>query len=87
MSSFYKNSLKDCIVLDSNEKRSRVWIPLWNRIITLNLGNINIGEKMLIDYYLNLDAPSWKKRIVFRVEGTDSQGQQHHEQSSDVGPW
>jgi exoribonuclease R len=79
--------LKDCTVLDSNEKRSRVWVPLWNRIITLNKGGLKEGEKLLIDYYLNLDAPSWKKRIVFRVEDTNSQEQQHHEQSSDVGPW
>jgi exoribonuclease R len=81
------SKLKDCTVLDSNEHRSRVWVPLWNRIITLNKGDFKEGEKLLIDYYLNLDAPSWKKRIVFRVEDTNSQEQQHHEQSSDVGPW
>jgi exoribonuclease R len=81
------SKLKDCIVLDSNEHRSRVWVPLWNRIITLRLGDIPSGKKINLDYYLNMDAPSWKKRLVFRVEDTNSQEQQHHEQSSDVGPW
>jgi hypothetical protein len=82
-----KQTIHDCIVLDSNEKRSRIWVPLWKKIVSVQNSQLIEGSKVILSYYLNFDAPTWKKRIVFRVEDKDFQELQHHEQSSDVGPW
>ena len=50
----------------------RVWVPLWKRIVTCNNTAIP-GRLGLLYYSLDMDQPSWKKRMVFRFEGTDCQ--------------
>jgi hypothetical protein len=79
---FSKKKPVEGIVLDTNEKRSRVWIEQWKRIITVR-SVIPEGTHCTVSYYLDMNAPTWKKRIVFKCEGTTNQGQPNPAQSSD----
>jgi exoribonuclease R len=71
------------IILDVNEERSRVYIHEWQRIITLKESGRHVGEKIKIDYFLDMNAPSVKKRFVFKCVDTNCPEPQHLAQSVD----
>jgi hypothetical protein len=41
------------------------------------------GTHCTVSYYLDMNAPTWKKRMVFKCEGTANPGQPNPAQSSD----
>jgi exoribonuclease R len=53
-----------------NERR--VWVPAWKRIITCE-NSIKPGTYGTLYYSVNMNQPTWKKRMVFRFEDTDCQ--------------
>lgn len=59
----------------------RIWVPLWKRIVTCKNTAIP-GRLGILHYSLDMDQPSWKKRMVFRFGGIDCQGPQIPEQSA-----
>jgi exoribonuclease R len=50
----------------------RVWIPAWKRIITCE-NSAKPGTQGTVYYSVNMNQPTWKKRMVFRFEGIDCQ--------------
>jgi len=48
----------------------RVWIPIWKRIVTCE-NSIKPGTHGTLYYSVNMNQPTWKKRMVFRFEDTD----------------
>ena len=71
----------DGIVLDSTD-RTRVWVPEWKRIITVRNWFGDAGTRVKLTYFIDMGAPTWKKRLVFRCEGTGCPEQQRPAQSS-----
>ena len=47
----------------------RVWIPEWNRLITVK--GVSQGQTYRITWYENPPLPHWKDKIVFRAEKVD----------------
>lgn len=48
----------------------RIWIPSWKRIITCETF-VKPGTRGTLYYSVNMNQPTWKKRMVFRFEDTD----------------
>lgn len=61
----------DGIVLNDH----RIWVPKWKRIITCK-NSFSSGKKGLLKYSLDMNQPTWKKRMVFRFEDIDFPAQQ-----------
>lgn len=59
-----------CISIDTNEKRTRFWVPEWKRLITIPNVKIEEGKTVNVEYFLEYNNINWKKRLVFRVEDT-----------------
>lgn len=68
------------IVVDMNEERARVYIYDWKRIVTVKNCTAPPGTHLFIDYFVDMNAPNMKKRILFRCADTDYQGQPRLEQ-------
>jgi exoribonuclease R len=45
----------------------RVWVPEWKRIITCK-NSAEPGTSGILKYSVDMDQPTWKKRMVFRFE-------------------
>ena len=56
----------------------RIWVPIWNRIITCK-NTYEEGVSGLLYYSLDMKQSTWKRRMVFRFEDTKNQEQQIHE--------
>ena len=67
--------------IDTNEKRTRLWIPEWKRIITIPNVQIEEGKTVDVRYFLEYNHINWKKRLVFKVEDIDYLEQLHPLQS------
>jgi len=74
------------IVLSSTEKRSRVWVPSWKRMMTAYDQTFAEGTIVRLHYFLNLNAPTWKKRLVIKCEDTGCRVQRRPSQSSAEHP-
>jgi len=46
---------------------TRIWIPDWNRLIT-SPNNLVEGTPVIVNYFLDMQRPSWKQRMVFHVK-------------------
>ena len=58
----------------------RVWVPEWRRIITCK-NDKSPGTKGILKYSLDMNQPTWKKRMVFKFVDIDYLEPQNHEQS------
>lgn len=65
------NELIGCVSIDTDEVRSRFWVPEWKKIITVKNAKIPEGNVVTIKFFLDFNNLTWKKRMVFRVEGID----------------
>jgi exoribonuclease R len=72
------------IVVDSNLERARVYVYDWKRVVTVKNCTQTPGTLVTIDYFVDMNAHSMKKRILFRCVGTDYPGQPHPAQSADA---
>jgi len=69
------------IVIDVQESKIKIWVYDWKRIITVKSKlALKEGDDVALTYYLDMGAPTWKKRMVFRVEDINYLGQQYREQ-------
>jgi len=68
-------------VLSSNKRiiegvvltNNRVWVAKWKRIITCK-NEFEPGTPGKLVYSVDMNQPTWKRRMVFRFEGTNYQG-------------
>jgi len=44
---------------------SRVWVPEWNRMISV-MNDKEEGASVSIDFHVDMNKPTWKRRVVFR---------------------
>jgi hypothetical protein len=44
---------------------TRVWVPDWNRMISV-MNECAEGANVKIDFHVDMNKPTWKKRVVFR---------------------
>lgn len=65
------NKLEDCVSIDCNEQRTRFWVPEWKRIVTVKNIIVPDGGVVNIQFFIELNNITWKKRLVFRVEDTN----------------
>ena len=45
----------------------RIWVPDWKRIVTCK-NTAEPGTSGILKYSVDMDQPTWKKRMVFRFE-------------------
>ena len=58
----------EAIVLEKNEKKYKLWVGSWKRIITWKSDNQVVpGQAITLDCFVNPSVRAWKERIVFRV--------------------
>jgi exoribonuclease R len=50
----------------------RVWVPVWNKIITCK-NTSEPGTPGTLKYSLDMDQSTWKRKMVFRFEDTNCQ--------------
>lgn len=60
------------VVLDEH----RVWIPDWKRIVRVEMSLVE-GSRVNVSYYLDMNAPTWKKRMVLKCEDTNCREPRH----------
>lgn len=48
----------------------RVWAPEWNRMVTCK-NTASAGTKGVLRYSLDMNQPTWKRRMVFKFEDTN----------------
>lgn len=50
----------------------RIWIPSWKRMITCK-NSYSPGTTGIVKYSLDMNQPTWKRRMVFKFEDTNCQ--------------
>jgi hypothetical protein len=75
---FAKKHARDLAFLDILQRRpedvrgtvispTRIWIPDWNRLIT-SPNAFPEGTPVKVTYFLDMQRPTWKQRLVFHVK-------------------
>ncbi len=52
-------------VFSCTQEKTKVYIPSWKHMITLEPGSYTIGQVIQVQYYANLQKPYWEQRMVF----------------------
>ena len=55
------------IVLDLADSKAKIWVCEWKRIVSLPNKEYTLGERVKLGYYLDMNQPSWKRRMVIRA--------------------
>lgn len=55
------------IVLETVHSKTKVWVCEWKRVVTLPAREYPNGTRLKIEYYLDMNQPTWKKRMVMRA--------------------
>ena len=55
------------VVLDVLGEKSKVWVADWKRMLTIRSTEYEPGTKLRIEYYLDMNQPTWKKRMVIHA--------------------
>jgi hypothetical protein len=54
------------LVQKMDGRRARIWVPVWNRIITIrNVDVGELGEAIRGRVFVKMGQRNWKRRIVF----------------------
>lgn len=69
----------DGLVVVSTETITKVYIPSWKLMIRVDPGSYTTGQQIQIEYYADLQKPSWEKRMVFCVVNTSNGSATHDE--------
>ena len=54
-------------VLEVLEEKSKVWVGDWQRTVTVRTTEFEAGTHVVLDYYLDMNQPTWKTRMVLRA--------------------
>ncbi len=60
------------LVFSSTEQKTNVYIPAWKHMIHIEPGAYTIGQLLILDYYADLQKPHWDKRMVFRINNSET---------------
>lgn len=56
------------LVFSSTEEKTKVYIPSWKHMITIDPGSYTTGQVIKLLYYANLQKPYWEQRMVFNTK-------------------
>ena len=56
------------LVLESTDSKTKLYIPSWKRTVNVACQEIDVGTKVMLEYFADLRKVSWKERIVFRIK-------------------
>ena len=56
------------LVVVTTDTKTKVYIPSWKKMIRLEPDAFLVGQPILVEYYADLQKPSWEKRMVFRYQ-------------------
>ena len=59
-------------VLEVLEEKSKVWVTDWQRVVTVRTTEFEAGAHVVLDYYLDMNQPTWKTRMVLRATIVDT---------------
>jgi exoribonuclease R len=59
-------------VLEVLEEKSKVWVTDWQRTVTVRTTEFEVGTQVVLDYYLDMNQPTWKTRMVLRATIADT---------------
>lgn len=54
-------------VVDIRDTKTKIWIPIWKRVISADRTDLLLGATVVIRYHLNMNGPTWKRRMVLQV--------------------
>jgi exoribonuclease R len=74
------------IVLETVHSKTKVWVCEWKRVVSLPARDYPNGTRLNIEYYLDMNQPTWKKRMVMRAS-KDYLEQPDLARASDEGPY
>ena len=63
-------------VLEVLEEKSKVWVTDWQRTVTVRTTEFEAGAHVVLDYYLDMNQPTWKTRMVLRATIVDTSYQE-----------
>ena len=55
------------LVVSSTEKKTKVYIPSWKRVISVVCDAQDVGSEVEVEFFADIKKVSWKDRIVFRI--------------------
>ncbi len=55
----------ECIVLDTKDDKTRLWVPSWSTVISIKGCTEPIGSTVKVTYFYNAGLVHWKERMVF----------------------
>jgi exoribonuclease R len=58
----------DGIIICSEEKKTKIWVPVWKRAISTKMLVAAPGMRVKISWYESREQARWKDRIVFKIE-------------------
>jgi exoribonuclease R len=59
-------------VLEVLAEKSKVWVTDWQRTVTVRTTEFEVGTQVVLDYYLDMNQPTWKTRMVIRATRADT---------------
>jgi hypothetical protein len=59
-------------VLEVLAEKSKVWVTDWQRTVTVRTTEFEVGTQVVLDYYLDMNQPTWKTRMVLRATIVDT---------------
>lgn len=59
-------------VLEVLQEKSKVWVTDWQRTVTVRTTEFEAGAHVVLDYYLDMNQPTWKTRMVLRATIVDT---------------
>ena len=54
-------------VVDLRESKTKLWVPSWKRVISVDRTDLALGEDVKLRYHLDMNRPTWKRRMVVQV--------------------
>lgn len=63
-------------VLEVLQEKSKVWVGDWQRTVTVRTTEFEAGTQVVLDYYLDMNQPTWKTRMVIRATIVDTSYQE-----------
>jgi len=58
----------DAIVLEKREKKYKLWVESWKRVITWKSDTeVITGQQITLNCFVNPSVRAWKERIIFRI--------------------
>jgi exoribonuclease R len=62
-----RENIIECIVLDSSDDKTRLWVPSWSMVIKVAACDFPVGTTVRVEYFYNAALVNWKEKMVFKI--------------------